>query len=411
MVAQKKLRLGVAVIQLSDLRGIDIVAGTKHINILPNIPFSDLSIDFLDELSNTLRKSAESKIYADLMTFSFWCRKGNINKLKHRHCDGNQRLGRGLAFHIAPSNIPLNFAYSFIFGLLSGNSNIIKIPSKEFPQANYLSKTINDLLKKRKYKLLCANTTFVKYDKKDDITEYFSSICDARVIWGGDSTIKNVRKYQTPVRCIDLAFPDRYSFCVINADILLKQNSSELLNIIERFYNDAFIMDQNACSSPHLIVWLGKKKQKAKNQFWGLLDSYVTKNYNLPSVTAVDKYNRFCQNAFDINMPFELIRHGNHIYRIVLRNLPENIHSFRGNCGYFFEYNGKDLSEIIHIISSKYQTLTYFGMDKLFLKDFIINNNLNGVDRIVPIGQALDISLIWDGLDIIEILSRIVDYN
>ena len=411
MAEQKKLRLGVAVIQLSDLHKIDVVAGSKHVNIIPHIPFSDMSIDFLDELSNVLRKSADSKIYADLMAFSFWCRRGNINKLKRKHHDGNQRLGRGLAFHIAPSNVPLNFGYSFIFGLLSGNSNIIKIPSKEFPQTKFLSKTINDLLKRKIYKSLCDNTAFVRYDKNNDITEYFSSICDIRVIWGGDSTIKNVRQYQTSVRCIDIAFSDRYSLCIISADILLEQNSSELKNIIERFYNDTFIMDQNACSSPHLIVWLGKKKQKAKNQFWQLLDEYVRKNYNLSSVSAVDKYNRFCQNAIDINIPFELIRHGNHIYRIVLDKLSDNIHSYRGNCGYFFEYDAKNLSEIIHIISNKYQTLTYIGLKNSFLKDFVIDNNLKGVDRIVPIGQALDMSLTWDGFDIISTLSRIVDYN
>ena len=411
MDEQKKLRLGVAVIQLSDLHKIDVVAGAKHVNIIPDIPFSDISIYFLDELSNVLRKSAESKIYADLMAFSFWCRKGNINKLKCEQRDRDQRLGRGLAFHIAPSNVPLNFGYSFIFGLLSGNSNIIKIPSKEFPQAEFLSKTINDLLKRKKYRSLCANTAFVRYDKNNDITEYFSSICDTRVIWGGDSTIKNVRQYQTPVRCIDIAFADRYSICVIDVNKLSELTNAELTKVIKLFYNDTYIMDQNACSSPHIIVWLGKKKQKAKNQFWELLDAHVRKNYNLLSVSAVDKYNRFCQNAIDINIPFELIRHGNHIYRIVLGELPDNIHSLRGNCGYFFEYDAKNLSEIIHIISNKYQTLTYFGLDKLSLKNFVIDNKLNGIDRIVPIGKALEMSLIWDGFDIIRSLSSIIDYN
>ena len=55
--------------------------------------------------------------------------------------------------------------------------------------------------------------------------------------------------------------------------------------------------------------------------------------------------------------------------------------------------------------------MTYFGLEKLSLKNFVIDNKLNGIDRIVPIGQALDISLTWDGIDIIESLSRIIDYN
>ena len=407
----KKLRSEVAVIQLGDIKQLEVVSGTKKLNIIADKPFSDISLYFLDELSNVLRKSAEAKIYSDLMAFSFWCRKSNVKKLKDRHSDINQRLGRGLSFHITPSNVPLNFGYSFIFGLLSGNSNILKIPSKEFPQAEFLSKTINDLLKREKYKQLSESTAFVKYEKKNNITKYFSSICDARIIWGGDATVKNVRKYKTHVRCVDLVFADRYSICVIDLKRLSELTITELTKVISLFYNDTFVMDQNACSSPHLIVWLGDKYKKVKNQFWELLNTYVKNRYTLQSISAMDKYNMLCQNAIDINVPFELIRYGNHIYRVVLDQLPENIHNYRGNCGYFFEYNGKNLSEIIHIICGKYQTMTYFGIKKSLLKNFVIDNKLKGIDRIVPIGQALDMSLTWDGFDVIGSLSRIIDFN
>ena len=67
--------------------------------------------------------------------------------------------------------------------------------------------------------------------------------------------------------------------------------------------------------------------------------------------------------------------------------------------------------EINNIINNKYQTLTYFGLEKSSLKNFVIDNKLIGIDRIVPIGQALDMCLIWDGFDVIKSLSRIVNYN
>ena len=57
----------------------------------------------------------------------------------------------------------------------------------------------------------------------------------------------------------------------------------------------------------------------------------------------------------------------------------------------------------------KFQTLTYFGIDKKDLKNFVIKNKLDGIDRIVPVGQALDISFFWDGYDINKILTRVVD--
>ena len=42
-------------------------------------------------------------------------------------------IGCGLALYISPSNVPMNFAYSLVFGLLSGNNNPIR-PSKKHIQ-------------------------------------------------------------------------------------------------------------------------------------------------------------------------------------------------------------------------------------------------------------------------------------
>ena len=60
------------------------------------------------------------------------------------------------------------------------------------------------------------------------------------------------------------------------------------------------------------------------------------------------------------------------------------------------------------MLSSKFQTLTYFGVKKNLLDTFA-KSNLSGIDRIVPIGQALEISLVWDGYDINKTLTRVVD--
>ena len=77
--------------------------------------------------------------------------------------------------------------------------------------------------------------------------------------------------------------------------------------------------------------------------------------------------------------------------------------------GFFYEYSAQNLNDIKNLINNRYQTLTYFGINKTELENFVFKNKLNGIDRIVPIGQALDIGLIWDGYDICKILSRIVD--
>ena len=66
----------------------------------------------------------------------------------------------------------------------------------------------------------------------------------------------------------EIYISQRNSFCVINLDELSKKKEYEIINICRRFYNDTFLVDQNACSSPHLIYWIGKKNKKKKNIFW-----------------------------------------------------------------------------------------------------------------------------------------------
>jgi hypothetical protein len=39
----------------------------------------------------------------------------------------------------------------------------------------------------------------------------------------------------------------------------------------------------------------------------------------------------------------------------------------------------------------------------------VVSNGLSGIDRIVPVGKALDMGVIWDGYDLIRTMSRIVN--
>ena len=110
-------------------------------------PFSPKIINFLDELSKSLDSRFNNKNYPDLKALSFFCRKKNILSFKEKYENKNSlRFGLGLLFHITPSNIPTNFAYSLIFGLITGNSNVVKVPSKKFNEIELICKSINYVL-------------------------------------------------------------------------------------------------------------------------------------------------------------------------------------------------------------------------------------------------------------------------
>ncbi|MED1873011.1 acyl-CoA reductase [Brevibacillus borstelensis] len=392
---------------------VEVLAGKKDLQVNRRSfqPFDPLACDFLSSMSGELMSDPLAKQYPDVISFAYWCRRAHLLSMKEQFTDEYIRLGLGCVFHIAPSNVPINFAYSYAFSLLAGNANVVRVPSKAFSQNSIVYHALNRLFADQKYEAIAERSVFIRYEQDDEITGELSADCDARIIWGGDSTIHTIRKLPIPARSIDISFADRYSFCVIHSKSILQANEQELSRLASKFYNDTFLMDQNACSSPHLIVWLGSNEEitAAKHRFWHHLSMHTASKYDLQPVNAIDKYTTLCRHAIDLTEPRTITTHGNYIYRIHLKELPSAIDSWRGKFGYFYEYNTEDLNSVAHIVTNKYQTLTYYGVDKSLLANFVLSNSLSGIDRIVPVGQALDISIIWDGYDLIRTLSRICD--
>ena len=100
-------------------------------------------------------------------------------------------------FHIAPSNIALNFAYSFVLSLLAGNSNIIRVSKTKFEQNKIFFSILNKLLKEKRFNLIKKNNLFIKYDQNNEITNFLSKKADCRIVWGSDKTIQNLKKMET----------------------------------------------------------------------------------------------------------------------------------------------------------------------------------------------------------------------
>ena len=97
------------------------------------------------------------------------------------------------------------------------------------------------------------------------------------------------------------------------------------------------------------------------------------------------------------------------LYVITLKKIYPKFFIEKTKWGFFYECNIKNLKKINHVSNRNLQTLTYFGFSKKFIKTFFERNNFNGIDRVVPFGQALNINLIWDGYDLTKILSREVE--
>ena len=375
----------------------------ENIVSVPALPlFSEQVVDFFDKLSQKLM-AKEFRQYSDVIAYGFWLRKASLEQMKSSYESSTQRLGRGMAFHIAPSNIPVQFAVSLAYALLAGNASVVRVSSKEFPQVDIICKVIREVIAvscQRMASYICI----VRYGHDDSITEKLSALCDVRLIWGGDRTVHDIRRAKVSPRCLDLGFADRYSLAVVRADEYLQMDYE---HIARDFYNDTYFSDQNACSSPRLVVWTGENISEAKKVFWHKLKDVVDERYEMSEIASSDKLltTALCAAAYE---GVREIKEDNTLVRLELPKLYPDIMRYKGNCGYFMEYNAENLEGLVPILKKECQSIVCIGSVEEELRQIIREHGVRGVDRLVPVGHGMDISLIWDGVDMPLALSRCI---
>lgn len=373
-------------------------------------PFDGTVLDFLHDVSKVLMSNREAKAYPDVITFAFWIRKSSSAKWKERFekNDENLRLGRGVAFHIAPSNVPVNYAYSLAVGLLTGNANVVRVPSKDFAQVRIINQAMQDVLSTEKHAGMKNYICLVRYDKSREINDLLSSIADIRIIWGGDATIAELRKSPLEPRANEITFADRFSLAVINSESYLERKDRQ--KIAENFYNDTYLTDQNACTSPRMVVWTGNQIERAKEIFWETLHAFVREKYAFQPVQGVNKLTSgYLLAAAYGDVQIETVP-DNLIVRVKVPRIPDNLMEFKDNSGYFFEYDCRDILELRNLCDDvRCQTVAYIGERKMFVP--LLASGVKGIDRIVPVGQTMDFSFIWDGYNLYERMTRTIVIN
>lgn len=391
------------------LKNVNFLVGSaEFIENSQNTPamqlFDKRVVSFLDRVSHELLSERDVKQYSDVVSWAFWVRKASILKEKHRY-ENKTKLGRGVAFHIAPSNVPVNFAVSLTSSLLAGNISIVRVSSKDFEQVTLICNALNKVLLEDEYSFLKSYIVIVRYEHDLLVNDYLSSICDLRIVWGGNRTVEELRKSSLPPRSIEMTFPDRYSLSIISSDEYLKQDPKKVVSL---FYIDTYFTDQNACSSPRLIVWTGSKVKDAQATFFKSLKDLVDEKYSMPTILAVDKLNGLCELALthkDINK----VGTDNVVMRVSLKELSDDVFDYKMSGGYFFEYATNDLKELVPILKKQCQTISYLGVDPKAIQSLVLQNGVRGVDRIVPLGHTMDLEFFWDGYDMIDAMSRNVD--
>jgi Acyl-CoA reductase (LuxC) len=371
-------------------------------------PFADEVIGFCSDFSRAIFKDSEAAHYPELQALAFWMRKAELVRLRDAFLEerraGVSLVPQGVAFHIPPANVDTIFVYSWLLSVLAGNRNIVRLSHRVSPQTEILCRLFNAALQSAP--ALSTSTLMLRYGHEREITEAISARADIRVIWGGDASVNSIRAIPLPPHARELTFPDRYSFAVLRASRYLE--AADRRPIAEQFFNDTFWFDQMACSSPRLVFWEGpaERAASASADFLNLLQQHaIRKQYEATPATRMARFTFACAEA---------MKGGASSYQdfgqFAVLGLDRYDQLTREHCGggLLFQYRIATLDDLLPFVSRRDQTLTYFGFERAELAAFAARLNGRGLDRLVPIGQALNFNRFWDGNDLLLSFLRYV---
>lgn len=384
-------------------------------------PCNDILLQFIEELSNKILLDKGMQQFPDLMAAAHWMRKAQILKLKkefEKISAGRLLLPKGLVLHFAPSNVDTIFIYSWILSLLVGNVNIIRLSQQDSGVAGMFLYVVQKIINKNQQKFsgIADRLLVVTYKHNVEITKKLSEYCNVRVIWGGDQTIKNIRCIPLPVRSDEIVFANRFSAAVINSAHVLQVSDNELEKIIESFYQDAFLFNQKACSSPKIIFWIGDEDviARAKQRFWQALQAHIENKSLWKGIETAVAMKRLT-NAFKYAAFGKINKINSGFFELPIRmqakSFGDDIRELHAGGGLFLECSHTTLNSMVDNFDIKDQTLTVCGFERSDLIGFAERLPSRSLDRIVPFGEALNFSHIWDGYNLLFSFTRELTVN
>lgn len=378
--------------------------------------FDKKAIRFLDKVSQSILKTRSIRQYPELISLAYWLRKGNIISIAsdfQKSIDAQKQVvvPRGLAFHIAPSNVDSIFMYSFSLSLLAGNINIVRVTQNISKQLRLLFDVLRSVIQNDRNVEIARTNIFLTYQHDKSISAVFSSLADVRIIWGGNETISTIRSLPSKPTTKDIAFADKFSYCVIKSSAYLQLSGEGHKELGRLFFNDAYWFDQMACSSPRIVYFIGSTNncEKASDKFWCTLTKELEERRITDTMSIAIKKLAFVYesviNKVNLKKP-PIIKFDFPTVARLSENQRDSISSIPCGGGFFYECFLKEIDDLSQTVKQNDQTITYFGFEKKKLLEFIHALRGKGVDRVVPIGEAMNFSPVWDGYLLMNELTK-----
>ncbi|MDD3183291.1 MAG: acyl-CoA reductase [Alphaproteobacteria bacterium] len=391
-----------------------ITAQVEHARREPLTIGSEGALAFCAQLSDLLLHDKRAHTFPSLQALGFWLRPASVRTLVQTHlpCTPQSvRVPRGVVLQIPPSNIETLFGYNCALSLLCGNITVVRLPSESKPEQETLLDFIAEVLGNLDPSI-ARRLLFVRYGHDDAVTQGLSTLCDLRMVWGGDETISHIRTIPLPPLAHEISFANRFSMAALPADHFLAQDETIQTAIAKSLVNDVFQFNQMACASPRLLLWVGSEESttKAASLFYPQLAAFALEKFGSPEPgDNMAKLNAQFLALHDLNVESK-ITYNPALTVLALKDW-SGLDAFKalgfGN-GMLLEQRLASLQDLAAHTSNKDQTLAFWGFDNQDIQAFISRCNGRGFDRIVRFGDALAFDTVWDGTNLFDVLTKFV---
>lgn len=369
-------------------------ANVQTLNLEPLPCYAPILMEFFAALSDALGRLSDAP---NARALGFFLRSRALEQAVAIRQRDNLRAPRGLSFHVVPANVPMVAFHSAFASLLQGNPTIVRLSSRQLPEQQQVIKAINQLLSQNRWQSIAQRIRFIRFSHSDTLTTALSLQSRSRVIWGGDATIKQIRSYPLSPGALEVAFADRQSMAVLDEYNIRQMPGHSVQLQLKQLAQDISQFAQQSCSSPGVLVWLGSDSSLRKKIFAKIaeyIDSSIcsgSTQLTLLQKASLDGLIKGYQSAHNIGWG-ELKS---------LAQLPPR----KGGTLYWSQF--ESIEEFFNQ-PINYQTCVVVGGSREAMKEQLAQSASIMIDRVVAPGQALAFDWLWDGVDLLSVLSRVV---
>ncbi len=366
-----------------------------------SLPFSEDVCQFVRDLSSALLKPGEHDAM-ELKALAYWFRPSQLERLQAQFTkthDGHTALPVGTVFQIAPGNTDIQYMYTALLSVLLGNRIAVRLSSKQSGIQGELFNVLAQLLSQERYVHLRERMLFFRCDHDAEIITSLSTLCNLRMLWGSNESIAAIRQTMPASSAKDIAFGHRTSLSLVNAESLL--DDGQLAQFVDAWLRDVLTFEQQACSSPKALVWVGGRQsiESARSRLYDAIERATetapSNTFALHQTTVAQALTMTISGSLSSAGSIQFLQSSSS-NASVLKHLT---HHTGG--GVMVELAYEELDVVADCLP-RCQTLTYFGFERESLCDAFGLAGLSRFDRIEPVGSALEFHYIWDGYNFLH---------